>query len=173
MVIKSENKVSKADVKALINCNSAKVKFMLILLTVTFVGFLIFCMIAGNTGNNFGYCLAGIIWCAVVYVYIFILNINFTYSAYKKKYSADAVVKCEFTARSMAVSIESSNGKWDKRKNYRDMFRIYETADYFFFYVKSRESYIVKKSGFKQGNPKELSEIILRENPSKFIRKVK
>ena len=173
MVIKSENNVKQEDIKALINCNSSKVKFMLIVLAITFTAFLIFCLIAGNTGKNFGYCLAGIIWCVIVYSYVFLLNPVLVYNSFKKRYTEKAVVKYEFTAKSIAITVDSENGSFNKRKNYRDMFRIYETPEYFFFYTKRNESYIMKKSGIKQGKASELSEMILKEAQARFIRKAK
>ncbi|MBE6845496.1 MAG: YcxB family protein [Ruminococcus sp.] len=173
MVIKSENNVKQEDINALISCNASKVRFMLILLTVTFTAFLLFCMIVGNTGKNLGYCIAGIIWCVVIYAYVFFINPKAVYRSFKRRYTENAIVKYEFTAKSAAIKVESENGKFDKRKNYRDMFRIYETPEYYFFYVKRNESYIMKKSGLKQGTASELSEIILKEAQNRFVRKVK
>jgi len=173
MVIKSENNIEQKDINALINCNSSKVKFMLIILAVTFTAFMIFCFITGSTGQNLGYCIAGIIWCIIVYTYVFIINPRFVYNSFKKKFSKDAVVKYEFTAKSVAIKVESENGRFDKRKNYRDMFRIYETPEYYFFYTKRNESFIMKKSGIKQGKTSELSELIQKEAANRFVRKVK
>lgn len=173
MTIKSENSINPEDIKALNNCNSAKLKFMLILLTVTFFAFLVFCLIMDSMENNFSYCFLGIIWCAVVYFYAFVLKPKFMYNSFKKKYSENAVVKYEFNNTTALLAIENEKGRTEKYKQYCDMFRIYETPEYYFFYIKRNESYIMKKSGFKDGSPQELSGIIEKENPRAFIRKVK
>ncbi len=173
MVIKAENHVEQKDVQVLINCNSSKVKFMLILLIITFVAFFIFCTIVGNKSGYLSYSILGVLWCAFVYGYIFLLNPKITYKAYKKKYTENALVKYQFTAKSVNITIDSKSSPCEMRKNYRDMFRIYETAEYYFFYVKRNESYIMKKSGISDGTVTELSEMIFKENPKNFIQKVK
>lgn len=171
MVIKAENNVTKDDVKALINCNSAKLKFMLILLIVTFLAFLIFSLIIGN--NLEGLYILGVVWCAVVYGYVFFINPKVTYNLFKKKYTEEAVVSYQFNEKSVEVTVESQKESLKKRKNYRDMFRIYETPQYYFLYFKRNESYIMKKSGIKQGTPAELTDMILKQEPREFIRKAK
>ncbi len=173
MVIKSENRVEQKDVNALINCNSAKVKFMLILLFIIFAAFTIFGIAMGNSFKSMAVYFAGIIWCIVVYIYVFLLNPKITYKSFKKKYTKNATIKYQFTERSVGITIESENGKTEKRYNYRDMFRVYETPEYYFLYGKRSESYIMKKSGLTQGTAAELSEIISKENPKVFIRKAR
>ncbi|MBQ3566783.1 MAG: YcxB family protein [Oscillospiraceae bacterium] len=173
MTIKSENNISRDDIKALINCNSARLKFMLILLTVTFLAFLIFCFIMDSMEKNFSYCFLGIIWCAVVYIYAFVLKPKFMYKSFNKRYTANAVVKYEFNDTTALLIIENEKGRTEKYKKYCDMFRIYETPEYYFFYTKRNESYIMKKSGITEGSAQELSAIIEKENPRAFIRKAK
>lgn len=173
MVIKAENRVGQKDVDALIHCNSAKVKFMLILLFIIFAAFTIFGIARGNSFKSMAVYFAGIIWCIVVYVYVFLLNPKITYKSFKKKYTENAAIKYQFTERSVGISIENENGKTEKRYNYRDMFKIYETPEYFFIYAKRSESYIMKKSGLTQRTAAELSEMIEKENPKAFIRKVR
>lgn len=173
MKVISENNVNKNDIKNFINYSHSSLKFMLILLLAAFILFLIFCVIINNTGNNFGYGLAGIIWCFVVYTYSFIINPSVAYSSFKKKYTKEAVIKFEFLKQNLSISITSPNGKWDIRKNYGDLFKAIETEDYFFFYVKRNEAYIMKKEGIKQGDPKDITDMLTGEMGNKFIRKVK
>ncbi|MGN0612663.1 MAG: YcxB family protein [Porcipelethomonas sp.] len=173
MVIKAENNVDAKDIKALINCNSSKLKFMLILLTLTFAAFLAFCIIMNNTGKNTGYCIVGILWCIVVYAYVFIINPKIVYRSFRRKYTSGALIKYELTAKSAAMTVVSEKGKWEKRKNYRDMFRAYETPDYFFFYTKRNETFILKKSGIKQGGTEDISGLLAEEMGAKFIRKAR
>lgn len=173
MIVRSENNIDKQDVKSLINCSHWSLKFMLIFLILVFTSFLTFCIAVDNIGKNFSYCIVGITWCALVYAYSFIINPKLAYKSFKKKYLKDAVVKFKLTDKNFAVTIVNENGTWDKRKNYQDMFKAYETPDYFFFYTKRNESYIMKKSGIHQGEASDITEALTKEMGAKFIRKVK
>ena len=173
MTVKAQNKVNREDIKALINCNSAKLKFMLILLFGTFTAFLIFCMISNNTGNNFGYSLAGILWCVIVYCYVFLINPALVYRSFRRRYSEEAVISYCFSEKKLTLKLANGNGHLDKKRNFADMFKIYETDDHFFFYFKRNEAYIMRKSGITEGSAGEISEVILKEAGQKFIRKVR
>ncbi len=169
MIVKAENTIDKQDVKAMVSCSHSSLKFMLILLASVFTLFLVFCIAISNTGKNSSYCIVGVIWCAVVYAYSFMINPVLAYRSFKKKYSADATVQFKFNANNLAISIDKS----EKRKNYKDMFKVYETEDYFFIYTKRNESYIMKKSGIQQGKASDAAEIFAKELSPKFIRRMK
>ena len=173
MSIKAENTVTQQDINAFIKCSGSKTRTILIVLSVTFVMFLIFCMIVGSTGRNFSYCIAGLIWCGLVYSYLFLINPRLTYRLFCKRYGSEAIVKYKFKSGKMSVHIENSGGSLDKSKRLEDMFRAYETDDYYFLYVKRNETYILRKSGFTEGTSKELSEELMKNMGSKYIRKVK
>lgn len=173
MVIKAENNITKDDVKALINCNNSKLKFMLILLTVTFSAFLVFSLIIGNKLNDLKVYILGIMWCAIVYCCMFFIKPNLTYKSFTKRYTKKAVIKYQLSETSALISIESEKDNFEKHIDYIDMYRIYETPEYFFFYIKSSKGYIMKKSGLTEGTAEDISDMITNENPKIFIRKVK
>lgn len=172
MNIKAENTIDKHDVRSLINCSHSSLRFMLILLTAVFASFLIFCIAVGNTGKNTGYCIVGIIWCTVVYVYSFAINPVIAYRSFKKKYS-DMLIKFKLSEKKVTFSISDGKNTHEKTKKYVDMFKVYETDEYFFFYLKRNKSYIMKKSGIYQGTASDITETLTKEMGVKFIRKVK
>ena len=173
MNIKAENNVTQADINALIKCSGSKTRTILIVLSVTFVIFLIFCMIVGSTGRNFSYCIAGLLWCGLVYSYMFLINPRLVYRSFCRRYGKEAIVKYSFRKDKMSVKVENSGGTLDRSKQIEDMFRVYETDEHYFLYIKRNESYILRKSGFTEGTPKELSEELLKKMGNKYIRKVK
>ena len=173
MDVKAENTLTKQDINALIKCSAGKTGRILIILSVTFVMFLIFCMIVGSTGRNFSYCLAGLLWCALVYSYIFLVNPVIVYRSFCKKYGSDAIIVFKFKNDKMSVHIENSGGSLNCTKNLEDLFKAYETEDHFFLYTKRNETYIMRKSGITQGTPRELSEGLTRKMGNKFVRKVR
>ena len=172
MSIKAENTVTQSDINALIKCSGSKTRTILIVLSLTFVMFLIFCMIVGSTGRNFGYCIAGLIWCGLVYSYMFLLNPRLVYRSFCRRYGREAIVNYKFKNGKLSVRIENSGGNLDKSKQIEDMFRAYETDDYYFLYIKRNETFILRKSGFTEGTPKELSEELMKKMGNRYIRKV-
>lgn len=173
MKIISENKVNKNDIKNLVYCSHSSLKFMLILLIITFSLFFIFCLIVNSIKHNIGYCVIGILWCAFVYLYLFFINPKVIYNSFIKKYTKNAAVKFEFNKKYFKITIKNDKGETEKRQNYIDIFKAYETNQCFFFYVKRNEAYIMKKSGITQGTAEEITEILYSEMGAKFIRKVK
>ena len=173
MNIKAENTVTQSDINALARCSGSKTRTILAILSVTFVMFLIYCMIVGSTGKNFGYCIAGLIWCALVYVFLFVLNPRITYRSFCRRYGSDAIVKYRFKGNKMSVHVENSGGTLDKSKQIEDMFRAYETDGYYFLYIKRNETYILRKSGITEGTARELSELLMKKMGNRYIRKVK
>lgn len=173
MTVKAENNITKDDIKALVNCNNSKLKFMLILLTVTFSAFLIFSLAIGNKINDLSVYILGIIWCVIVYCCVFFIKPRLKYKSFIKKYTETAVINFQLSETAALISIESEKDNFEKHTDYCDMYRIYETAEYFFFYIKSSKSYIMKKSGLIEGTSEDISSMITNENPRIFIRKAK
>ncbi len=173
MNVKAKNTINKQDVKSLINCSHSSLRFMLILLTSVFALFLVFCIVVKNTEKNAGYCIVGIIWCAIVYVYSFAVNPVIAYRSFKKKYSENALIEFKLSENNIAFSISDGKNTYEKTKKYQDMFKAYETDGYFFFYIKRNKSYIMKKSGIYQGTASDITEVLTRKMGVKFIRKVK
>lgn len=173
MVITARNDITKDDIKALVNCNGFKLKFMLILITAVFSAFLVFALIAGNKLGDLNVYILGVVWCAVVYVYAFIFNPKLKYNSFVKKFGADAIIKYEFKEKNFCITINGKKGEFQKYKDYFEMYRIYETPEYYFFYLKSSESYILKKRELTSETAKELSEMIYKENPRIFVQRTK
>ena len=73
----------------------------------------------------------------------------------------------------MGLSIENSDGFFDIRKNYRDIFKFTETEKYFFIHIKRNEAYILKKNGISQGTAEDIRSIVSREMGNRFVNRVK
>lgn len=172
MTIKAENTVDFEDIKQLNKSSSSSVKIMLGIFTAAMVILLVISMCTGNSGRNLKISIAGIIWCAFVYVYMFIVNPRITYKNFRKKYG-NAPVKFNVNEQSMGISIENPDGSWDIRKNYRDIFKITETEKYFFIHIKRNEAYILKKCGISQGTSEDIRTIFSREMANRFVCRVK
>ena len=168
MVIKAENTVDFDDIKRLNKIDSQPVKIMLTAFAGAMLVLIGIALCTGNFERNLKLGIAGLIWCAFVYSYMFIINPRLTYKNFRKKYG-NALVKYTLNQKSMEISIENSDGNWEIRKNYRDMFKIHETDDYFFIHVKRNEAYILKKSCIVQGSPQDISAAVAEEMGSKFI----
>ena len=69
--------------------------------------------------------------------------------------------------------IENSDGFFDIRKNYRDIFKFTETEKYFFIHIKRNEAYILKKNGISQGTAEDIRNIVSREMGNRFVNRVK
>jgi hypothetical protein len=137
---------------------------MLIFLFAVFLAFLIFCIATGNTAGNIVYLTAGLIWCTAVYLFVFIINPSIVYKSMKKRLSGETSVN--YVLKEKHMTAETALEK--KKKRYSDMFHIYETEDYFFFYFKRNEAYILKKSGIESGSPDEITDAVLKQAPAKF-----
>lgn len=167
MVIKAENTVNFEDIKKLNKSTSSSVQIMLAVFTVFMLALIIISLCTGNSGRNLKIGIAGFIWCVFVYVYMFMVNPRLTYKNFRKKYG-NAPVKYMLNQKSMGISIENPEGSWDIRKNYRDMFRVTETADCFYIYVKRNESYILKKSGISDGTAEDVRNVMSAEMGNKY-----
>ncbi|MGN1481017.1 YcxB family protein [Porcipelethomonas sp.] len=170
MVVKAENTINYEDIKKLNRCTSSGIIIMLCILIAAAVIFIAAALISGNNENKISFGFWTLVWCAVVYIYMFIINPKMTYSAFLKKYG-NSPVKYEFNEKSVRICIENQDGSWDIRKNYRDMFKIHETDDYFFIHVKRNEAYILKKSGIFQGTAEEIRNAVFSEMGNKFVLK--
>ena len=85
MTIKAENTVDFEDIKQLNKSGSSSVKIMLGIFIAAMVILLVISLCTGNSGRNLKISIAGIIWCAFVYVYMFIVNPRLTYKNFWKK----------------------------------------------------------------------------------------
>lgn len=172
MTIKTENTIDFEDIRQLNKSGSSSVKIMLGIFAAAMLILLVISLFMGNSGKNFKIPIAGIIWCAFVYLYMFIVNPRLTYKNFRKKYG-NSSVKYTLNEKSMGISIENTDGTWDIRKNYRDIFKITETDRYFFIHVKRNEAYILKKTGIFQGSAEDIRTIASREMGNRFVSKIK
>ena len=171
-MITAQNPVEQRDIFALTKCSGAKTRTVLLILAVAFAAFMVFCMVVGSTGKNFGYCIAGLIWCALVYAFVFLLNPRLTYRSFCRRYDRNAVVSYKFKDKKVGITLENGGGNLLVNKNISDLFRCYETTDHFFIYVKRNETYILRKNAITEGSPAELSQLLEKEMGSKLVRKV-
>ena len=172
MTIKAENTIDFEDIRQLNKSGLSSVKIMLGIFIAAMVVLLVISLCTGNSGRNLKISIAGIIWCVFVYVYMFIVNPRLTYKNFKKKFG-NARVKYTLNEKSMGISIENSDGFFDIRKNYRDIFKFTETEKYFFIHIKRNEAYILKKNGISQGTAEDIRSIVSREMGNRFVNRVK
>ena len=168
MTIKAENTVGFADIKQLNKSGSASVKIMLGIFIAAMIVLMVISLCTGTSVRNLKISIAGILWCAFVYVYMFIVNPKITYKNFRKKYG-NAPIIYTLNQKSMGISIENFDGFFEIRKNYRDIFKITENEKYFFIYVKRNQAYILKKSGISQGTAEDIRNILVREMGNKFV----
>ena len=172
MTIKAENTVDFEDIKQLNKSSSASVKIMLGVFIAAMIILMVVSLCTGNSVRNIKISVVGILWCVFVYVFMFIVNPRTTYKKFRKKYG-NVPIKYTLNEKSMGISIENTDGSWDIRKNYRDIFKFTETDKYFFIHIKRNEAYILKKSGISQGTAEDIKNIVTREMGSRFVCRIK
>lgn len=172
MTVKAENTVGYDDIKELCRTSSASVKIMLCIFSAAMLVLVIISVFTGNSGRNLHLGIAGLIWCLVVYAYIFVLNPRILYNRFRKNYGSSPV-KFTFYQQNMSVSADCGENSFDIRKNYSDIFKITETDSYFFINFRRNEAYILKKGGITEGSSEDIRSIISREMGMKYTCRVK
>lgn len=171
MTIKAENSVTREDINAFMRCSSAKSRFIILTIGALFLLFSAFSIIVGSMGKNFSYCLMGIIWCVLVYFYIFAVSPVLSYRSFCRRYGSDALVQYEITEDKLFMTVKSGDRTWEKTAIMEEMFKAVETDDYFFIYMKRNESFIMHKKGFISGTPDDLAEMLIKKLGRKYNRR--
>ena len=99
----------------------------------------------------------------------------FVYIANKLKYSRQQGRnkkminnKKEFSFFFYQKYIKIKCGRKFDRLRYFELYKIFETKEYFFLYTDENHSLILDKEGFEIGNPKEFSDFMKKKCPLKY-----
>ncbi len=78
----------------------------------------------------------------------------------KKAASLDAICICNFGAEGFFLKSASEKFHEDAFIKYKSIYKVYESRTCFYIYISKMQAYILDKSGFTEGTPADLRELL-------------
>lgn len=165
LLFTNTTKYTKAMYDKYLTFHSTIYHFSYLAYTTIVVAFILLCLILQIKSHNFT--IAILICCGLS---SFILWRFFRpVSEISKEYKSDKIQKeKEFTFRFYEKFFTSEDDKEFSKIKYYQLYKVFETMDFFYLYIDKTHAFLIDKSKFKKDNPSEFSSFIKKKCWWKF-----
>lgn len=165
LLFKNTTQYTKGIYEEFLAFHNKKYRFTYIAYTTIVVAFILFTLILQIKYRN--YSIAILLCCGLTF---FVLWRFFRpVSEVTKDYKSDKIQKEQkFTFKFYDKFFITEDDKEYSRIKYYELYRVFETADFFYLYIDKTHSFLVDKSKFKKDNPSEFSKFIKKKCWWKF-----
>lgn len=160
ILFKNTTKYTKSIYDKFLAFHSKKYHFTYTAYTVIVVAFILFALILQTKHHNFS--IAIVLCCGLT---LFVLwGFFHPVSEVAKEYKSDKIQKeKEFTFKFYEKFFTIEDEKEFFKMKYYQLYRVFETVDFFYLYIDKTHAFLVDKSKFKKDNPAEFSSFIKKK----------